>query len=148
LRLQEIQIQFSTPDFIKSFQSLGDYANQLEESKKKVEDELWYNITVEAHKEDIEEKDEIIKEKDDENALLRQELIERDKKEIEQERIIAAYQLIVSVQQPKSKVKGKEEHPGTLNPNITPSQIMRLCESLKGIFEASKEQTYKHDRNV
>ena len=47
LRLQEIQTSFTTPEIVKSFQSLQDLANSISEAKAEAENNFWHNITVE-----------------------------------------------------------------------------------------------------
>jgi hypothetical protein len=124
LGLQEIQIRFTAPEIVKSFQSMQDLATEIHNAKSEVENNFWHNLTVEEY--------EFETEKD------KEKITELEQKIIEQEKIIAAYQLIVSVQQPQSKAQKPLSQ--TLRPNITQSQIARLYEYLKGIFEATPEQ--------
>jgi hypothetical protein len=124
LGLQAIQIKYTTPEIVKSFQSMQDLATEIHNAKTEAENNFWYNLTVEEY--------EFEKEKD------KDKITELEQKIIEQEKIITAYQLIVSVQQPQHKAQKTLSQ--TLRPNITQSQIARLYDYLKGIFEATPEQ--------
>jgi hypothetical protein len=124
LGLQAIQIKYTTPEIVKSFQSIRDLAIEIEKAKTEAENNFWYNLTVEEY--DFE------KEKD------KEKITELEQKVIELEKTIEAYQLVISEQQPQPKAQKTLSQ--TLRPNITQSQIARLYEYMKGIFEATPEQ--------
>jgi hypothetical protein len=130
LQLQKIQIRFTTPEIVKSFQSMQDLANNISEAKAEAENNFWHNITVEDY--------EFEKEKDKEkNTKLKQQIIELERSNNNYLITIKTLSRLVSTQ---PKAQTKKELSRTLHPNITQSQIARLCENLKGIFEATPEQ--------
>jgi len=136
LNLQKIQTAFTTPEIVKSFQSMKDLANEFEESKTKVENEFYYKITVEDYEfEETKDKEKI-------TALEAENEKEKAEKEELRQRVleleIAVRNMFRLSLQPQAKAKQSPAR--TLRPNITVSQIARLCEEMKGVFEATAEQ--------
>jgi hypothetical protein len=129
LHLQEIQTRFTTPEIVKSIQSLNDWRNEIETAKTKAEANLWYNLAVEDYEfEKSRDKDKIT-ELEIKNAEAYQRILEQE--------IAIKTMLRLSNTQPTKQQQAK---PTTLKPNVTQSQIVRLYEATKGIFEATAEQ--------
>ena len=127
LRLQGIQTAFATPEIVKSFQSIHEYAEKLEAKKTEAENNYYHQITVEDYKfKATKSKDKITE--------LEQKIIELERNSNEYLTTIKTLSGLVA--QPKNKKQPAQ----TLRPNIEVSQIVRLHNGTKGIFEATPEQ--------
>lgn len=127
--LQDITNKFTTSEIVKTYQSVRDLGNDIETAKTEAENNFWHNLTVEEY--------EFNKEKDKQQI----EKLETEKSEM-QNRLKELEITLANMVRLSNNTKPKQPktEPKNLKPNITQSQIAKLYEALKEVFEATPEQ--------
>lgn len=121
LELQSIVEKFNNP-ILPSFNNIQELANEFIEEKQKAENNYYHNLVVEEYTQ--------------ENEQYKQRNVELEQQVKDLEATLRTLYNIV----PQPAKEQKYTSPLSLKPNITPSQIVYLHESLKNIFEATLEQ--------